>query len=151
MLGQEATYEITDSRLQELLAEATKKGIQLGKDIANKKIPIDSPAFNPNGLFQRGRFLSLRKSVWKLVDDKHNINGIDPRWDSKDDYRNFYANDVPDAVRKLTLMAFNAKNNKGVPIQHRQDAVDFYDLIAEEWLEFADEHLPSYPIKEKEQ
>lgn len=143
------TYEITEERLQELLADATKKGIQLGKDLvlSDKKIPIDSPAFNPNGLFQRGRFPSLNKVVREVVDDKHNIDGQILSWNSSEDHRNFYASDVSDAIRKLTTMAFNAKNNKGIPLGGRQDAVDFYDLIAEEWLEFADDHLPYFPKK----
>ncbi len=148
MIENETTYEITDSRLQELLTEATKKGIQLGKDIAkkDKRIPIDSPAFNPNRLFQQGRFKSLRSELWELR-DQHGLysHSMAP------DRAVYSSEDVNDLIRKLTCIAFNAKNNKGIPAHFRQDAVDFYDLIAEEWLEFADEHLPSYPIKEKEQ
>ncbi len=139
------TYEITEERLQELLADATKKGIQLGKDLvlSDKKVPIDSPAFNPNGLFQRGRFKSLRRVLWDLR-DKH---GLIQHRITDPEYGVCYSEDVNDLIRKLTCMAFNAKNNKGIPLGGRQDAVDFYDLIAEEWLEFADDHLPYFPKK----
>lgn len=75
------TYEITEERLQELLADATKKGIQLGKDLvlSDKKVPIDSPAFNPNGLFQQGRFKSLRLTLWKLRDRHYLPPNIDKK------------------------------------------------------------------------
>lgn len=139
------TYEITEERLQELLADATKKGIQLGKDLvlSDKKVPIDSPAFNPNGLFQQGRFKSLRLTLWKLR-DRH---GFFSHSVYKPDHYVRASDDVNDLIRKMTCLAFNAKNNRGIPARFRKDAVDFYDLIAEEWLEFADDHLPYFPKK----
>lgn len=145
MIEKETTYEITDSHLRELLAEATKNGIQLGKDIAgkNKKIPINSPAFNPQRLFQSGHFKSLRKAIWDLR-DRH---GLYSHGAYIPDRAVYFSEDANDLIRKLTLIAFNAKTNKDIPIDYRQDAVDFYDLLAEKWLEFADDHLPSYLVR----
>lgn len=142
MTDSEETLQITESHLRELLSDATKNGIRLGKELAvnDKEVPIDSLAFPAQQLFQVGKQPHLRQTVWDLF-DKHNL--IAKRWGDPDRSA-FYQSDVADMIRKLALYGCNVTRNRDVPIKFRADVLEFYDALAAEWLKFADDHLPYY-------
>ena len=137
------TITLSKDRLTELLTDSTKQGIELGKQmiLANKKIPIDSSTFNPSQLFLQGKYPHLTSDISPMYIER----GIRDDKGMAIDGRFHYAEgSIRDAIRKLVLAGFNATANKHIPIESRQEALRFFDHLCDEWLAFAEEHLPHY-------
>lgn len=145
MIEEDKVYKIAEDKLQELLENATKSGIQIGKELARKKepTPIDSPLFNTGRLFQSGKYPSARITIWDMLHDR----GLIPKTFSEPDPLNFSFSDTLNDIRQIVLNGCNAKLNRDVPRKQRQDAVNFYDHLIDEWITFAEEHLPDYSEK----
>lgn len=137
------TITLSKDRLTELLTDSTKQGIELGKQmiLAKKKIPIDSPAFNPSQLFLQGKYPHLVNDISPLYKE----HGIRDDNDMAIDGRFHYAEGtIRDLIRKLVLAGFNATANKYIPVRSRRDALTYYDQLCEDWLAFAEKNLPYY-------
>lgn len=141
---------ISNDEFERILRQVYREGIELGEKLTQNeaKPEIDSEEFNPMRLFRSGKHPRFGGEVKELVDDKHNAfrdewvfnNGYYPKYD----FRNFNEWDIQKAIRKLVLSSFNASKNSEVPREHRKEAVAFYDSLADQWLRFADKHLPTY-------
>lgn len=140
---------ISNDEFERILRQVYREGIRIGKQLAKSedKPAISSRAFNPSRLFQSGKHPHLSKEVDSLIDDRNLCrgewvfhNGYHPEYD----FRNFYNRDIQNAIRKLVLATFNATKNGDIPREQRREALAFYDSLADQWLSFADKHLPTY-------
>lgn len=140
---------ISNDEFELIVRQAYREGIKIGKQLAKSedKPAISSRAFNPSRLFQSGKHPHLSKEVDSLIDDRNLCrdewvfhNGYHPEYD----FRNFYDRDIQNAIRKLVLATFNASKNGDIPREHRKEALSFYDSLADQWLQFANKHLPTY-------
>ena len=146
---------ISGADFAHIIQQAYCEGIKVGKQITQngKKAEIDSEGFNPSRLFQSGKYPRLSKRVDELTKE-HNIfrddwvfaNGYFPEYD----FRNFTERDIQHWIRKLVLASFNASKNGDIPREHRKEALSFYDSLADQWLRFANNHLPTYGKKGKQ-
>ncbi|PZM73030.1 hypothetical protein, partial [Enterococcus faecium] len=108
---------LTKSELQEMLNRAASYG--------KVEVPIDSPLFNPNILFQaEGKF--LKDSIEEIQISGGRI--IHERWGNVTEIR---GSNVHDQVRKLVLSAYFAKYNTEIPIDKRIRAKQLYSKISQ--------------------
>lgn len=140
---------MSNDDFERIVQQAYREGIKMGKQLmqANEKPAISSKAFNPSRLFRSGKHPHLSKEVDSLIDDRNLFrnewvfhNGYHPEYD----FRNFYDRDIQNAIRKLVLATFNATKNGDIPREQRRETLAFYDSLADQWLRFADKHLPTY-------
>lgn len=146
----EPRFRLSDDQLKEILQQAYREGIETGKQLLqNSAAPkIDSEEFNPMRLFQTGKHPKLGSEISNLVNEKHNMFRDDwvfgGKYHPEYDFRNFYTANIQKAIRSLVLASYNASKNGDIPRAQRKEALHFYDSLTDQWLSFADKHLPTY-------
>lgn len=145
---------LSGDEFERIIRQVYREGIKIGKQIAqdDKKPAIDSEEFNPSRLFQSGKHPHLSKEVYSLTDDRNFCRDdwtLNKGYHSEYDFRNFYSSDIQGWIRKLVLASFNASKNGDIPREDRKEALAFYDSLADQWLKFADKHLPTYGKEDK--
>lgn len=156
------TITLSKDQLAKLLTDSTKQGIELGKNLANSDeseasdcVPLEAPEFNPTKLFQQPGHVTKRfgMKVQQLQDEHGWCNSMkvfeatgwhDHRLFELNDHRNYYRDDPWKAIKLLVLSVFNATKQADIPVKERRDALSFADHLCSEWLEFAEEHMPTY-------
>lgn len=147
---------LSNDKFDHLLRQVYHEGIKTGEQLAlsESKPTIDSKEFNPMRLFQEGKHPKLSGEISNLVNEKHNMFRDDwvfgGKYHPEYDFRNFYVSSIQKAIRSLVLASFNASKNSEIPREQREEALRFYDSLADQWLSFADKHLPTYEKRAKE-